>query len=46
MPRRHWIVSLKSERRPHKEVRRLARRLLRRGVEPQPRYRTGKFWTD
>lgn len=35
-----------SEPYTHRHVRRLARRLLRRGVEPEPRYRTGKFWND
>lgn len=29
-----------------RELRRRVRQLLRRGIEPEPRYATGKFWTD
>lgn len=43
--RASWI-RYGSEPYAHRRVRRLVRKLLRRGVEPAPRYRTGKFWTD
>ena len=40
------IVFHGSERLRGKRERRRARQDLRRGREPQPIYRTGKFWTD
>lgn len=43
---RRWTVRYGSEQLPHRHVRRLVRRLLRRGAEPEPRYRTGKYWAD
>lgn len=46
MASKKWIIRYASEIKTHREMRRLARRLLRRGVEPEPRYRTGKFWND
>lgn len=39
-------VSYESERLPHKAVRRRVKQLLARQIEPEPRYTTGKFWTD
>lgn len=35
-----------SERKSNKDQRRLAKDALRRGVEPEPEYRTGKLWDD
>jgi hypothetical protein len=29
-----------------RQERRKAKRDMKRGTEPQPRYTTGKFWTD
>ena len=35
-----------SEWRTHRDVRRIAKALLRNGIEPEPRYATRKEWTD
>lgn len=35
-----------SDRLPSKDQRRKAREALRRGQEPEPEYRTGRFWND
>lgn len=41
-----WRVFYGSEQLPHRETRRRVRRALRSLIEPEPKYRTGKFWTD
>lgn len=41
-----YRVIYASERRSWRDVRRIVRAALRRGIEPEPRYRTGRFWTD
>lgn len=43
---RRVIVTFESDRLRGKAERTRAKRDLRRGLEPQPRYTTGKFWTD
>ena len=43
---KRYRVTYGSERMPHRTVRRIVKRLLQLHVEPEPRYRTGKFWTD
>lgn len=40
------IIRYGSEPFTNRRLRRMARRLLRRGIEPEPRYRSGRFWTD
>lgn len=40
-----WVF-FGSERLRNKSERRKAKQELKRGKEPQPKYRTGKFWTD
>lgn len=39
-------VTHASERLSSKDQRRLAKRDLKRGRDPQPQYRTGRFWND
>ena len=41
-----YIVTYESHRLSGKDERRLVRAALRQGVEPEPEYRTGKFWID
>lgn len=35
-----------SEWKTHKDVRRIVKTLTRYGIEPEPRYATGKYWND
>ncbi|MCC3299754.1 hypothetical protein [Arthrobacter caoxuetaonis] len=44
--RSSWIIRYGSEMLTHRQARRRARSLLHRGIEPEPRYRTGKYWND
>lgn len=39
-------VTYGSERQPHKTVRAKVKQLLRKLIEPEPKYRTGKLWID
>jgi hypothetical protein len=41
-----FVVFYGSEWKTHRDVRRIAKALLKRGLEPEPKYSTGKFWTD
>lgn len=41
-----WRCVYGSERLPSKAQRRKAKSALRRGTEPEPQYRTGRFWSD
>ena len=43
---KRWIVWFGSERLRGKQERMRVKRDLRKGKEPQPQYRTGKFWVD
>lgn len=43
---RDWWVFYGSDILRGKVERARAKRDLKRGVEPQPRYTTGKYWTD
>lgn len=44
--RKVWWVFFGSERLTNKDERRHVKEDLKRGREPQPKYTTGKFWTD
>jgi len=46
MSKRRFIVTYESDMVPHKTVRARVKQLLRKMVEPEPRYRTGKMWND
>jgi hypothetical protein len=46
MSRKRPRVFFGSEWLGSRETRRRGRNLLKRGIEPEPRYRTGRFWTD
>lgn len=35
-----------SERKTNKVIRRLVKRAIKMHIEPEPKYRTGKFWND
>lgn len=41
-----FIVTYRSDRKTHKDMRRIAKTLLRKHLEPEPRYATGKYWND
>jgi hypothetical protein len=41
-----WLVSFGSGILRGRDERSRAKRDLRRGIEPAPRYTTGKFWMD
>lgn len=43
---RKWTITFGSDILPHRNIRRRVKALLRRGIEPEPKYRTGKYWTD
>jgi hypothetical protein len=45
-PRPPWPISYGSDPRDAKSQRRLAKAALAKGEEPEPEYRTGRFWTD
>jgi hypothetical protein len=46
MSKRPFIVTYGSDLMPHKTVRAKVKQLLRKLIEPEPRYRTGKMWND
>ena len=39
-------VTYQSDKVSEKVLRQKAKKALRKGEEPQPQYRTGKFWVD
>lgn len=40
------IIRFGSDKMCHRTTRRIVKALLRKGIEPEPRYYTGKYWTD
>jgi len=44
--KRPFVVTYASDLVPHKTVRAKVKQLLRNLIEPEPVYRTGKFWND
>lgn len=46
MPKKPFRVTYESDLVPHKTVRAKVRQLLKKLIEPEPRYRTGKLWND
>ena len=43
---RAYYCSYGSDSKGWRWMRQKARQLLKRGIEPEPKYRTGKYWDD
>ena len=46
MAKRRFKVTYESDLVPHKTVRAKVKLLLRKLIEPEPKYKTGKLWND